>query len=303
MTSRKHISADQAPSSLLSSRVAIRIVRQAAGHAPPALKERLEEEWLADLAVRQTALSRLRFALGVLWARQVIAFDPAAFGVTEARATTAQVAIAALAPQHGAGFSRRTVVLLLIIGLHFAVLSAVLSGMTLKTMAAPPGSFQTGFIEEPHRTDAPPPLRSPRFVHSTIIDIPVDPLVQVPTTSETTTDPVTDPPAPPDPAPTYPAVTRLSGGPGAGFPSTDDFYPVGSIRLGESGISTVRVCTDNRGRLMTAPTIAVTSGSARIDAGALALARAGSGHYRSTLENGQPVDSCYEFRIRFALKQ
>ena len=46
-----------------------------------------------------------------------------------------------------------------------------------------------------------------------------------------------------------------------------------------------------------------SSGFARLDAGALALAKAGSGAYRSTTENGQPVTSCYAFRIRFQLKE
>ena len=41
------------------------------------------------------------------------------------------------------------------------------------------------------------------------------------------------------------------------------------------------------------------SGSARLDAGALQLAKAGSGHYRPTLEDGKAVNSCYSFRVRF----
>ena len=44
------------------------------------------------------------------------------------------------------------------------------------------------------------------------------------------------------------------------------------------------------------------TGSARLDEGALKLARAGSGHYRATTEDGRPVNSCYPFRIRFQIK-
>jgi len=33
------------------------------------------------------------------------------------------------------------------------------------------------------------------------------------------------------------------------------------------------------------------------------LARAGSGHYRATTEDGQPVNSCYPLGIRFQLKK
>jgi hypothetical protein len=164
---------------------------------------------------------------------------------------------------------------------------------------APPAPLKAGFVDVSRSTDLPQPLPLPRLVHWTSTDPLVDPRVNLPTISEVSTDPVTDPPVPPTPSA---AVTRVAGGPGAGFPSTDDYYPPASIRLGEAGISTVHVCTDSRGRVITDPTIATGSGSARLDAGALALARAGSGHYRSTLENGQPVNSCYNFRIRFALK-
>jgi hypothetical protein len=55
------------------------------------------------------------------------------------------------------------------------------------------------------------------------------------------------------------------------------------------------------GRLTGEPSVAQSSGSVRLDDGALKLARAGSGHYRATTEDGRAVDSCYPFRITFAL--
>jgi Gram-negative bacterial TonB protein C-terminal len=65
----------------------------------------------------------------------------------------------------------------------------------------------------------------------------------------------------------------------------------------------VRVCVDDNGRLASDPLIAQTSGSARLDEGALKLARAGSGHYRTTTENGRPVSYCYPLNVRFELKK
>jgi TonB family protein len=97
-------------------------------------------------------------------------------------------------------------------------------------------------------------------------------------------------------------VTRVAGGPGSGFPNTRDYYPAGSIRAEEAGVAAVRVCVDRNGRLTSDPVIFESSGYRRLDGGALALARAGSGHYRSTLENGTPVTDCYPFRIRFELQ-
>jgi TonB family protein len=97
------------------------------------------------------------------------------------------------------------------------------------------------------------------------------------------------------------ALDRVIGGPDRGFPNTADYYPDASRRLGEKGVASVQVCVDGRGRLTANPTIAQSSGSARIDAGALSLAKAGSGHYRATTEDGKAVPSCFAFRIRFEL--
>jgi hypothetical protein len=72
--------------------------------------------------------------------------------------------------------------------------------------------------------------------------------------------------------------------------------------MNEQGSATVNVCVDVRGRLTAEPTIVAGTNSRRLDAGALQLARAGSGHYRPSLEDGRPVDSCYSFRVRFQLR-
>jgi TonB family protein len=107
------------------------------------------------------------------------------------------------------------------------------------------------------------------------------------------------PPIPPAPPRT---VTRVPGGPGSGFPNTDEYYPSISKWKLEQGIVTVRVCVDAHGRLTGEPTTVESSGSARLDVGALQLAKAGSGRYRPTLEDGKAVNSCYSFRVRFELR-
>jgi TonB family protein len=99
-----------------------------------------------------------------------------------------------------------------------------------------------------------------------------------------------------------PTVNRVQGGPGIGFPSTDDFYPDASIRMAEKGAAIVKACVDGNGRLTSEPTIIESTGKSRLDEAALRLAKAGSGHYRATTENGRPVNSCYPFRIRFELR-
>jgi TonB family protein len=89
------------------------------------------------------------------------------------------------------------------------------------------------------------------------------------------------------------ALRQVEGG----TPPAD--YPPAPIRMGEKGIAAVRVCVDGNGRLSADPTIARSSGSAMLDEGAVRLAKAGSGHYRATTEDGRPVSSCFPFLIRF----
>ncbi|HET9391557.1 MAG TPA: energy transducer TonB, partial [Steroidobacteraceae bacterium] len=105
----------------------------------------------------------------------------------------------------------------------------------------------------------------------------------------------------PPPPPPAKAVNRVAGGPGKGFPNTEDYYPPASRRLNEQGVATVHVCIDAKGKVTEEPTVSQTSGSARLDEGAVKLAKAGSGRYRPTTEDGQPINSCLNFAIRFQL--
>jgi TonB family protein len=104
------------------------------------------------------------------------------------------------------------------------------------------------------------------------------------------------------PLPPAHTISRVQGGAGPGFPHPDDYYPEAAKRLEEQGMATVQVCVDAKGRLTSDPTTLQSAGSPRLDEGALKLARAGSGHYRATTEDGRSVDSCYPLRIRFQLK-
>lgn len=104
-------------------------------------------------------------------------------------------------------------------------------------------------------------------------------------------------------APATVSEQRVLGGPGQGFPNTADFYPDAALRLGEQGTASVRVCVSPSGRLTSDPTIVQSSGSRRLDGGALALAKAGSGHYRPTTEDGTAVGACFPVRMRFTLQR
>jgi periplasmic protein TonB len=202
-------------------------------------------------------------------------------------------------------FTRRTLVLFAIIALHVFIAWALASGLARRAieLVAPP--LQTEIVEEVQKKDEPPPPPPPQLERPPVEVPPPDVNIQVPVETQTTAiQDVTDKPVvrpPPPPAATHTAL-RVSGGPGKNFPSTDDYYPSASARLGESGTATVHVCTDPKGKLTEEPSIQETSGTPRLDDGALKLAKAASGRYKPSTEDGNPIASCFGFRIKFQLR-
>ncbi len=283
------------------------LIRRAAYRAPGSLSSRLEEEWLADLESRPSAWSRLRFATGCCWASLVIAHEAAR---NRAAATSAVSAggVVTLNNRNFSYFSLRSATLFLIAGLHAALFYGMIVTLQNIRGSKPPKDLQYTVVKPE------PPVARP----------PVGPVVKDWTITLPKLDPASPPPLPriasdeihaeykeipvvpgtpiPDTKPTH-VVVRVAGGPGAGFPETSDFYPPRAIRAGEEGVSTVRVCVDPKGRIGSAPTIQTSSGFSLLDEAALKLARAGSGHYRANTEDGQPVNSCYAYGIRFQLNK
>ena len=213
--------------------IARNLIWLAARKAPPALTERLGEEWLADLTTRSGAFSQLRFAIGCCWATTVIAHEfgapvrPAAAAVAGSRTTVVDHS------GPGPSFSRRTTVILLIVGLHVLVICVLATGIEVpKVFKANPPRIEVGFLPKP----APPvpqipvhPTLSPVKVHHPTPPEPTMPTEQTVTTQAQVTEaPPVRPTDPPLPTP----VNRVLGGPGPGFPNTDDFYPEASRRLG-----------------------------------------------------------------------
>ena len=305
MKSRDTIAAVPPPASSedLFGRLARCLTRYAARRSPPALADRLEEEWLADLRTRRGALAQLRFSLGCCWASRVIAHDPIAFGATVTVATGGN-GTAAFGAHDPSFFSRRTTVFIVILCLHVAAIYGFASGFVQQVVIdALPRSLKGRVLEQP--VVQVQPLPTPHFVPTAVIPAlpPKAPdFVLLQPVYPGAEDLVPVVPQLADPMVERSAVPRVPGGPGSGFPNTRDYYPAASIRSEEAGVAAVRVCVDRNGRLTSDPVIVESSGYQRLDGGALALARAGSGHYRSTIENGAPVTDCYPFRIRFELQ-
>jgi TonB family protein len=285
------------------------LVHHAARRTPEPLSARLEEEWLADLAERRSGFSRLRLGFGCYWATYTIARERRVATVAAAGSALAHANVGGKTFENAALFSRRTVIFLLVASLHAAVLIGLAVGVNSKFIKLAPPQFVVDQIDKalPPPIDLPPPAKPDLNPINIVPPKPLDKL-----TIEQ------DPPPPGDvketpreaqaqhgTGPSLPpavSINRVQGGPGIGFPSAHDFYPSSAIRREEQGIATVSACVDAGGRLTSDPRIVQSTGSPRLDEGALTLAIAGSGHYRATTENGKPVDSCYAFRIRFDLK-
>ncbi|HUN25281.1 MAG TPA: TonB family protein [Steroidobacteraceae bacterium] len=286
--------------------LACRLIERAARRTPLSLCARLEEEWLAELAVRRGRLARLRLALGCLWASQIIAHADWHGSGAVVGAVAGHRAHAGYLPPDADWVSRRTATVLLIFAVHAALIYALWAGLASKIAAVIPESIDVTFSQElrPHPQALPPP--TPKMVTPQIampapqvkLDLPADPTAIQTFVPRQQRAPV---PPPPPRSIQHPEI-RVLGGPGPGFPDSDDYYPAFERRLGRSGVTTVSVCVDREGKLTTTPTIARSSGRPGIDRGALLLAEAGSGHYRPTLDDGRPVDSCFDFLIRFILR-
>jgi len=279
--------------------VAQRLIRRAARQAPAGLAARLEEEWLADLQSRSGSLSRLRLAIGCCWATGVITRE---FRVPQLAAAGGHRPLLGNLRPDLPLLSRRTVAFILIAAVHVLLIYAFTTGLAQHVVASLPELTHAVFLDEvkAERPLPPPPDFKPVIIHPVLVDAVVPPTID--TLPDESATPPTTVQIPQDPSrPVTPTVPRTWGGPGAGFPTTDEYYPAASRRLAEVGEATVGVCVDRQGRLTAEPTLVATSGSRRLDAGALTLAKAGSGHYRPTTDDGQPVTACYAYRIRFKL--
>jgi TonB family protein len=167
-----------------------------------------------------------------------------------------------------------------------------------------PPAIQPRLIDQPQPQIKPPPPVFERFLTD---KLRVPPRLPPQDPPESTVPKIVGGPGPVDPpgttvSPPPHEIVRVQGGAGPAFPHPDDYYPDASRRLEEQGATLLQVCVDSGGRLTSEPARTETSGSGRLDAAAIKLAKAGSGHYRPTTEDGRPVASCYPIKIRFQLR-
>jgi len=94
--------------------------------------------------------------------------------------------------------------------------------------------------------------------------------------------------------------------PSPSLPEQCDVLPTpapGSHAVPSSGKSVVCICTDEKGILTREPVIAESSGDARVDSGAIKMARVDSGRYIPPTVDGRPQSACFRFAIDFSHHQ
>jgi len=286
------------------------LIHRAARSAPEPLSARLEEEWLADLAARSGALSRLRFAIGCCWATRIIAYEhePTRVPVITSVAADKTTLLSYREQDHGF-LSLRSSTFCLVVSLHALLLYGFITALSHTHGTLTPDPLQNRNLTNPTPRELPPPVPAvlpaalPKDLNIQVPKLNTDIHYEPEPNDSPTSDIANAPPQQPPPQPAPPHVVKqVPGGPGGGFPNPDDYYPERSRLLNEQGMATVTVCVDAKGRLTAEPIPLQSAGSPRLDEAALKLARAGSGHYRATTEDGRPVDSCYPLRIRFRFK-
>jgi periplasmic protein TonB len=196
--------------------------------------------------------------------------------------------------------TRRGAVLVTIIALHVFLLYALATGLARRAIEVLAPPIQTTIVEETKKEEAPPPPPPPQFERPPVELPPPDVTINMPVEESTTAIRVVNTPV----VKAAPAVVARPGTSvmfGKGFPNSDDFYPDASRRLEEQGTVTVHVCVGPDGKLTEEPTVAKGT-SARLDAGAIRLAKAGSGKYIAATEDGKPISKCINFNVKFQLR-
>jgi len=184
--------------------------------------------------------------------------------------------------------------------LHIGLIIAVKTGLTRQVVQMIKGPLDVKIIKEeviPDKAPPPPPVKietPPPFVPPPEISIELPPAPPENTIVAVQT---------PQPRPTEPVVqTVLRTAPkfdGRRSPSTADYYPPSSRRLGEEGTTTVSVCIGPDGRVVGQSKLEKSSGSTRLDEAALKYAL--RTRWVPGTEAGRPVQACNSFNVKFVL--
>lgn len=201
-------------------------------------------------------------------------------------------------------FTRRGLVLAIIIALHVGMFWLLNSGLSHQIIDVVLGPMETKMIEEAPKQDEPPPPPPPKietpppFVPPPEIDIAIAPDAPPTNAIQQTTNerPVSPPPiATPAPAP----VPRTAPRSDSRRPLTQPEYPPSSRRAGEAGTVILEVLVLENGRVGDAR-VKQSSGFPRLDEAAVREVKR-SWRLVPGTENGKPVQMWGQFAVTFKL--
>jgi len=202
--------------------------------------------------------------------------------------------------QDSSFFTRRGIVVVMIIALHLFVAWALATGLARKVVEVLAPPIEADIVEEVKQEDTPPPPPPPEMERPPVEVPPPEVSIDLPMEANTTaiadvTD-KTPPPAPPPPP-------RVAGSPARMTRpvNPDDYYPPGSIRREEQGAPVVQACVGPGGKLLREPVVTDTSGFPDLDGAAVKVAKAT--RYAAGTDNGSALpESCIKFKVKFVLK-
>ena len=197
-------------------------------------------------------------------------------------------------------FTRRGIVVVVIIALHVLAAWAISSGLARKVVEVLAPPIEADIVEEVKPEDEPPPPPPPEMERPPVEVPPPEVSIDLPMeTTSTAIQDVTDKPPPPAPPP----PVRIAGSPAKMTRpvNPDDYPPPGSIRREEQGSPVVQACVGPNGRLLREPVVTDTSGFPDLDGAAVKVAKAT--RYAPGTEAGSALaESCIKFKVKFVLK-
>jgi periplasmic protein TonB len=202
--------------------------------------------------------------------------------------------------------SRRGTFLILLFAFHAVLLWAVSSGFATKFVESITEPIKAEIIDEVKPEEPPPPPppvkaveMPPVSVPPVLVDIQIP--VETPPIQITTAPPPPGPPAPPvfgPPAPPAPpSVTTKSAV--VSRPDVADYYPPTSVTLQEEGRPVVKICWDDKGKVLTSE-VAESSGKKRLDDAAIKYGMRIK--MRPATTDGKPSTGCATQPVVFTLK-
>ena len=202
--------------------------------------------------------------------------------------------------QDSSFFTRRGIVVVMIIALHAFVLWALVSGMAHKIVQVVAPNIEADIVDEVKKEDEPPPPPPPEMERPPVEVPPPEVSIDLPMETNTTAlQDITDKPPPPAPPP----PPRVAGTPARmkSAVDPDQYYPPGAKRREEQGSPVVQACVGPTGRLLREPVITETSGFPELDGAAVKVAK--QNRYSPAMEGGTALpESCVKFKVKFVIK-